>query len=446
MKSRLSASIIIPHRNRPAQLENCLKSLGQQVSSEEGCEILVVDDNSDTEELQRAREVTGAAGARFVPNRRRPRSAAGARNTGAEEARCPWLLFLDCDCIAPPGLIEHLALLKRADHMVDILPTTASALSTQTLPFVCGTGQTESEILKGITTSPLTQDLRRAFATGPCGEFLCHPAAWVFCWTTGVLVHADLVRQVGGFDESFPGKGSEDMAFGYELFRSGAEFRLPPVTPLLHTPHPRNHAAEEIQDRRHERLMLRTHPRFEMEMLCAFDASNTASAFRALGELRPSGIPLVLSNQEMEILRQGKPIGILGALEEANLRLLSPKFQASVLFRGQETAQKWSLLGLVLPLEDRELDTALIVDLRAQMPESLICRIFQEASRVARKVYYALLESNPTSAPEVSEAVTRQFDRPYWERKFPLSRTYRDWCAAPVFANNHRFLEISPVS
>ncbi|MDQ2676733.1 MAG: glycosyltransferase family 2 protein, partial [Actinomycetota bacterium] len=33
-----------------------------------------------------------------------------ARNTGARAARAPWLLFVDSDCLLPPGLINDFAL------------------------------------------------------------------------------------------------------------------------------------------------------------------------------------------------------------------------------------------------------------------------------------------------------------------------------------------------
>jgi hypothetical protein len=88
------------------------------------------------------------------------------------------------------------------------------------------------------------------------------------------------------------------------------------------------------------------------------------------------------------------------------------------------------LLGLALPWDDGEFDAAVIPDLRGLLPEALVCRVFQEAARVARRLRYLRLDRLPPRAPLVREELLATFDRPYWERTHYVSRHYHDWRAA----------------
>ena len=88
-------SVIIPVRNSPHYLRQCLASLG--TSRYTNFEVLVVDDGSTDVTPLLAAEL----GARVVRLQRRAGPAA-ARNRGAEEARGQYLLFLDADvCVHP---------------------------------------------------------------------------------------------------------------------------------------------------------------------------------------------------------------------------------------------------------------------------------------------------------------------------------------------------------
>jgi GT2 family glycosyltransferase len=96
------ASIIIPTRNRPADLHECLMRLFAQLPSEGSVEILVCDDgdDSDTAELLK-REFPAVA------RHDGPRNGPGAnRNVGANHARGEWLIFLDDDCLPHAKLLE----------------------------------------------------------------------------------------------------------------------------------------------------------------------------------------------------------------------------------------------------------------------------------------------------------------------------------------------------
>ncbi|MEI9926947.1 MAG: hypothetical protein WDN44_03575 [Sphingomonas sp.] len=92
---------------------------------------------------------------------------------------------------------------------------------------------------------------------------------------------------MGGFEESLAFKGSEDIDFGLRLHEADARFRIADFDPVLHLPHRRDRAREERIDRVHERNILERFPRFDVEMLCAFDAGNCNAAISALAEAIP---------------------------------------------------------------------------------------------------------------------------------------------------------------
>ena len=100
-----SVSVIVPVRNRPAEITACLRSLTRLDYPAEKLEIIVVDDASD--------DATPETAARFSEVRllrmQKHRQASFCRNRGAEAARGDILAFIDSDCLADPTWLKELA-------------------------------------------------------------------------------------------------------------------------------------------------------------------------------------------------------------------------------------------------------------------------------------------------------------------------------------------------
>jgi mycofactocin glycosyltransferase len=94
--ARADVTVVIPVRDRPAELDRCLAGAGEHV--------VVVDDGSRDPAAIAA--VAARHGARVV-RRERPGGPAAARNAAAVDTEL--VAFLDSDCAAPPGWIEALA-------------------------------------------------------------------------------------------------------------------------------------------------------------------------------------------------------------------------------------------------------------------------------------------------------------------------------------------------
>jgi len=98
-------TVIIPVRDRAAELARCLAGLGPGSSDFGVRRVIVVDDGSrDPAAIERA---AVAAGARVL---RRPVNGgpAAARNTGLAAVDTPLAAFLDSDCVPGPGWLDAL--------------------------------------------------------------------------------------------------------------------------------------------------------------------------------------------------------------------------------------------------------------------------------------------------------------------------------------------------
>jgi glycosyltransferase involved in cell wall biosynthesis len=102
----LTASVIVPARNRPATLAQCLESLARQSFAADRFEVVVVDDGS--EQPLTVPPTLSPAGTPIVLVRQANTGPAGARNRGLAEARGEFVAFIDDDCEADPRWLEIL--------------------------------------------------------------------------------------------------------------------------------------------------------------------------------------------------------------------------------------------------------------------------------------------------------------------------------------------------
>jgi GT2 family glycosyltransferase len=155
-------------------------------------ELIVVDDGSTDETADRLTEI-GDDRLRVIRNDQ-PSGVSRARNLGVEQARAPWVAFLDDDDVWAPRKLR--AQLDRVANDVALVGVGAV--------FIDGEGEVLSERLPPIPDAEY-------------GEALLH--ANVVGSPSGVLARRELVRSVGGFDESLP--RSQDWDLWIRLARRG---------------------------------------------------------------------------------------------------------------------------------------------------------------------------------------------------------------------------------
>src|ERR1700712_688245 len=104
----LTASIIVPTRERAGYLDVALASIAPQAAAA-GAEMVVVDDGPDPA----TREAALRHGARYVAHDA-PRGPNAARNTGIAAARGELLVSVDDDVAVRPGWLAALLHAERA--------------------------------------------------------------------------------------------------------------------------------------------------------------------------------------------------------------------------------------------------------------------------------------------------------------------------------------------
>ncbi len=235
-------SVVTPTFNKRALLGRTLAALRAQVlPAGTAWEIVVVDDGStdDTAAWLREQALPGAPSLRVVSpgvNVGRAR----ARNLGARAAQGRWLVFIDDDIVAPPGLLAaHLELL--AAHPGD---------------GTIGYAVTEP----GLVDAPHLHylDTRGVARLGP------GPAPGRYFVTQNAAVPREAFLAVGGFDEAYLGYGFEDMEVAFRLEdRAGVRFHCLPSPVPVHVHH---HTLPQFFAKRREcgtvslRLLAGTHP------------------------------------------------------------------------------------------------------------------------------------------------------------------------------------------
>jgi hypothetical protein len=137
------------------------------------------------------------------------RSPAHARNIGAEHARCQWVLFLDADCRAGPGLIDA--------YFDDSIERDVGALAGEVIPAadcVSLAGR------YGAARSFLDQS-----------RHLAHPYL-PRAVAANLLVRREAFAQVGGFYEGV--RAAEDTDFSWRLQRAGWRLAARPQARVEH--------------------------------------------------------------------------------------------------------------------------------------------------------------------------------------------------------------------
>lgn len=102
-RHRPSVSVIIPTKDRAAELEDCLAALSAVDYRREDLEVIVVDDGSRDE----TPEVAGRHPCVYLANDRN-RGQSYSRNAGARIASGELLAFIDSDCVASPEWLREL--------------------------------------------------------------------------------------------------------------------------------------------------------------------------------------------------------------------------------------------------------------------------------------------------------------------------------------------------
>nr|WP_176711449.1 glycosyltransferase family 2 protein [Streptomyces sp. PTY087I2] len=427
-------SVVIPAHNRPDELLRTLRSLTFQSLPADAFEVIVVDDGSRDDMAALCEAERGLADAIDLRVVRNPESlgAAGARNRGAALAAGKVLVFLDVDCVAHPDLLTaHLA--AQATRPIAACGYTyGRELTPETWALRVGAAWDWHAIDEVFTRAESHEVLR-----DPLDELLSPDShgAWAFFWTHNVSVPRDAFHTVGGFDESFPVKGVEDMELGLRLGLAGLATRFVPTARALHQPHERARHRDLLRDRRNEFLLFTRHPLFEVEAVCSFDLLNARTVIPALDAFTARLDPRSLDTARLSALpaatkaiAEAERTVLIGSSAAWPRDLPRPAWTVGPT-EASSADTSYRLIGTRLPLADRQADLAVITDYWRALPEATACRVLDEALRCAARVMVLCdVSTAPHRSPDPElSAALGPGDRPYWEHTVAVPREFQQF-------------------
>jgi GT2 family glycosyltransferase len=198
-------SVIVPTRDRPAHLRECLAALDRQ--SRDDVELIVVDDGS-IDRAGVAAVATPYPRVRLVGGD--GRGPAAARNRGAAVASAPRLCFVDDDCAPEPQWLTELDAAFDAGATVVAGPTLAGHVGN---PF-------------SVASQVITNHLADWSRWGDGARFGFAPTSNVAC-----LAH---VHAAVPFDERYTSAAGEDRAWCRRLAAAGEDMRWVPDARVRH--------------------------------------------------------------------------------------------------------------------------------------------------------------------------------------------------------------------
>jgi len=198
-------TVVVPVRDRPAQLERLLGALGDLAC-------VVVDDASS--DAGATKEIAERHGARFVGLAVNG-GPSSARNAGLAAVDSALVAFVDSDCVPRPGWLGPLL-----GHFEDPL---VAAVAPRIVPAASG---------RRAGTPARYTAVRSSLDRGPRGGPVRPGSPIPFVPSAAILVRSDAV---GGPDLFDPGlRGGEDVDLVWRLGRAGWDVRYVPASTVEH--------------------------------------------------------------------------------------------------------------------------------------------------------------------------------------------------------------------
>ncbi len=211
-------SIIVPVYNRPDEVDELLQSLTLQTYKD--MEVIIVEDGSSLPCEEVVRRYAGKLPLRYYM---KENSGPGqTRNYGAEHSQGEWLIFLDSDCVLPPGYLQAVE-----DELSDnVLPIKGELEGVSAWGGPDRAHDSFTPVQKAISYS-MTSFLTTGGIRG--GKKQMDKKFYPRSFNLGI--RRSLFRQLGGFSSM---RFGEDIDLSIRIYESGANCRLFPEAWVWH--------------------------------------------------------------------------------------------------------------------------------------------------------------------------------------------------------------------
>ncbi|MCH2178579.1 MAG: glycosyltransferase [Mariniblastus sp.] len=247
----MKIAVVLSTYNNPHVLRKSL--LGFTIQTESNFQIMVADDGSDERTADVLKEsVFSGLNLVHVWHPDDGFRLSAIRNASIVQTQADYLIFCDGDCIPRKDFIESHARLAR--------PSTFTAGGRIDVPSEVHESFTEQQILDHQIFDPafLRQQhpslkrYRYRLTAGRGVQMVMNKLTWrhcVFSGSNAAAWRSDLIK-VNGFDEDFPGYGSEDRDIGVRLKNLGIKSQYLKYSLVqIHLDHKKAHFDRAVSDR-----------------------------------------------------------------------------------------------------------------------------------------------------------------------------------------------------
>lgn len=400
MPDKIKISVIIPTRNRAPQVEVCVLTLTNQTLPKEEYEVVIVDDGSTDDTVERLLPYKDKINLTIVQTHRTDPSfrAALVRNIGAKHAKGEILFFIDSDIIADPDLLkEHLK-----SYFEEQLKSAEEKREISVIGYRFHLRRDFHHILRhlirqkkfdSIPYLPMQVDAReggyRYYKIKDIDEF---PAPWRFYHSNNISMSKEIFEKVGGFAEDFTGWGNEDIELGYRLWKAGVKLVLNRSAVGVHLDHPFDSKTRVDAIIENNNKFLLKHKDINVELYNDFLISAEAiiPEIYSLEEIKKS-FGLKRENKDPKILSfdSSTTIILLGLAEDIKIEgkvEVAVDLREKCLDAYQGKGLKLNLVGYNLPFPEDAYDTVVINNYLHLFSDFVIFRIIAQAIRLAKRV------------------------------------------------------------
>jgi len=377
-------TVVIPYRQRLANLRLALTSLAEQTIGAADVEVVVGVLELDDAYLQLCREFTGRL--RLVSVLSDVAWQVGhARNLALRQATGDVLVLLDADMVLPPDALatlreRHYGQGERvcvAGQMVDYDNNTSDVGHVEVRPY------DHYRALLADLAARAAADGGRLAADARLGT--PHVIPWAYAWTALVAIPRRLVLEHDlFFDPGFTGYGVEDLEWAYRIARTGTPIVMAADVYGIHLPHVRDVERNRRTEAVNYRYFLRTWPGPDVELACALgDFAANARYLEFLGALRVAAGPDGAGLAAVHGSWQGEGTVAVGVVVDGGGRPVDP--EAAGPFDADRPVRVLPLAGLALPWEDGEVAHARVLPAVDRLPAGFRDAVHAEVRRVTAR-------------------------------------------------------------
>ncbi|MGC5776386.1 glycosyltransferase [Paenibacillus pabuli] len=395
----MGVTVIIPTYNRSDLLKRTLLCLQHQEADEALFEVIVCDDGSSDNTKEVACSFEQDMDLRYCYQKDTGFRAGTARNMGLHLARHEICVYLDTGVLIGSDFVHSVIAFHRSHE------------NTVGLGIVHGMNQKDDQhpiakFLHSIASSEhpeacLSSPMLRAYPDSRQMQFDFYEydmdrssAPWLYFWTSMASVETDLLRKLGGFDESFHGWGHEDVELGYRLWKAGAHFRADPSLRALHLPHEQFNPVQ-MTNHKNQLHFLKLHQELPIELSYVNENFNYEML---LGQFNIGDEYLPQDYEHIEQLIPGSneadkqlAVGYISPQLAARLNLTDVyacnQHYAEVIRKHLPAIHTAYKAGFVNFCNDDSYGTAIITDVWKLIPITLLSLLLDEMLRMAKRVY-----------------------------------------------------------